>query len=100
MAFLTEAQLAVARVDLGTDMNEDDLQERYDRIGDLTLAIIEVVRQRLADLLAAPADFKTPDYSQNTIKNIDMYEQILHRLKSDFGGIPLVRAVQPRRTYR
>lgn len=97
MAALTEDQLALARVELGTELNEDDLQERYDRLGnDLPLAIVEVLRQRLADLLAAPASFSTPDYSQTTTENIKaLVAQIAELNSAGSGGLSVVRVVQP-----
>ena len=99
MALLTDDQLALARVELGTDMDEDDLQERYDRLGDLTAAIAEVLRQRLADLLAAPASFNTPDYSQTTTENIKALTAQIERVGvAGVAGPSVVRIVSPRST--
>jgi hypothetical protein len=50
---LTEADLAYLHSELGSDLaGEDDWQDRYDRLGSLVAVADEVVRGRLADLLA------------------------------------------------
>lgn len=103
MAALTEDQLALARLDLGTAVDEDDLQTRYDRLllehepaEALTLATLEVLRQRKADLLADPAQFNTPDYGQNTTKNIDAIDAKIAELGAAAGvGTSVVRVVPP-----
>lgn len=94
MTILTDAQLATARLSLGTDMDEDDLQDRYDRTGDLDTAVVEVLQQRLADLKAAPAQFSTPDYSQNTQANITALEAQIAKLGVGLGSLAF-RVVEP-----
>lgn len=101
MPALTEPELALARVELGTAMDEDDLQERYNRLdSDLSAAIAEVLRQRLADLIAAPASFNTPDYGQTTTENIKVLQAQIDKLDAGLvGGVSLVRIVRPRNTF-
>lgn len=106
MAALTTVQLAQARLELGTTTDEDDLQERYDRLlselGDedeaLDAAVTEVLRQRLADLIAAPASFNTPEYGQTTTKNIEALQAQIDRVAPD-SGMSVVRSVLPQRTF-
>lgn len=98
MAALTEGELALARAELGTTMNEDDLQERYDRLGDVNAAVSEVLRQRLSDLLLDPASFNTPDYGQSTSENIKALQAQLERVggtAGTVGGLSTVRIVSP-----
>lgn len=101
MAALTDAELALARTELGTSMDEDDLQERYDRTLDLNAAITEVLRQRLADFTADPASFNTPDYGQTTTENIKALTAQIDRVASSstVGGLSVVRTVQPLSRY-
>lgn len=94
MAALTDAQLAAARLELGTTINEDDLQERYDRTQSLDAAITEVLRQRMADLRATPASFNTPDYGQSTAENLKALEAQLGS-RGAAGSISVVKIVSP-----
>lgn len=57
MALLTEVDLAYLRSEIGTAVDEDDVQDRYDRLGSVRAVAAEVVRQRLADLLTGPGSF-------------------------------------------
>lgn len=52
---------------VGTSVTGGDLEARYDRLGSVHKVALEVLRQRLADLLAAPSSFSIDgDYSQTT----------------------------------
>lgn len=63
---LTDGDLAYLRSELGEDVDEVDLQDRYDRLGTVAAVALEVQRQRLSAVLAAPAGFTIPGvYSED-----------------------------------
>lgn len=72
MADLTDSDLAYLSTVLGSDLDEGDLQERYDRLGDTRKVASEVLDIRYADLLAKPDSFTIPgEYSETRSKQID-----------------------------
>lgn len=94
---LTADQLRYLHDHLGASADEDDLQERYTRLGDLGLVVVEVLQRRLADLAATPAQFSVSgEYSQNTAENIKLLTSKL----ADFaagdtvGGMSVVRVAR------
>lgn len=69
---LTVAQLAYLRSEIGTTEPPDDgeLEVAYARLGTVEAVAAEVIRGRLADLLAEPASFTVEGYSENNAANI------------------------------
>ena len=93
---LTDAQIAEARAELGSEVDLVDLQSRYNRLDDFAAAITEVLRERLATLKADPAIFAVDGYSQNVSANIAALEaQLAGRTGEAVGGISVVRIVPP-----
>lgn len=75
MADLTDEQLILLRRQVGGSPSDDDLQEAFDRLGDLAEVAREVLQIRLANLRAAPATFAVPgEYSQSTAENLRALE--------------------------
>jgi hypothetical protein len=63
---LTTEELAYLRSELGTDIDQVDLQERHDRLGNVQAVAAEVVRERLATVINAPTSFTIPGaYSES-----------------------------------
>lgn len=84
MSLLTDANLAYLHAELGADADEDDLQDRYDRLGSVVAVADEVVRGRLADLLAKPASVTlTGVMSKDTSANIRALQPQALRLAAE-----------------
>lgn len=78
---LTDDQLAYLRSELGPDTTAEEVQARWERHGDVRLVVAEVVRERLAALVAGPAQFSLSGvYSQNAAENIKALREQLQRV--------------------
>lgn len=78
---LTEDQLAYLRSEVGVDDPTDDvLEDAYTRLDSVEEVAAEVLRTRLANLLAAPASFSVEGYSENNAANITALQKQLDRL--------------------
>lgn len=99
---LTDDQLAELRAELGPDLTAAEVQPRWERHGDLRLVALEVVRERLAALLAGPATFTVPGvYSQSTAPNLTAYREQLARLSApDALAAATPKVVRHRTTSR
>lgn len=96
MALLTEAQLTYLHDQLGDDADETEMQDRFDRLGDVTLVVTEMLQRRLANLLASPSSFSVSgEYSQNTSDNIKALQAQLAGVGSTSGTLSTVRVVKP-----
>jgi hypothetical protein len=81
MSALTAQDLAYLQSELGTDVDQADLQARYDRLGSVVAVAAEVVKQRLATLIASPSSFTLPGvYSESNDSNIRALQQQQARL--------------------
>lgn len=68
---LTVAQVAYFKSQLGSTINEPDLEARLLRLGTQEQAAAEAIEQMIADLLAKPASFAVPgEYSEDRSANI------------------------------
>jgi len=96
-AALTDVQLGFLHDHLGTDADEDNLQERYDRLLDLNKVVVEVLERRLADLLSTPASFSVGgDYSQSTAENIRaLTDKLAQFAGGSLTGVSRVRMILP-----
>jgi hypothetical protein len=105
----TDDELAYLRTKLGSTVNEDtnpdivdDLETRYDRLGDVRLVAVEVLRQRLADIADAlnnPLNFSIPgEYSQDASGNIAYLTRMLADVEQEAGvpGDSVMTSVSPR----
>jgi len=64
---LTDVELAYLRSEIGSTVDEADLDLRYERLGTAVAVAHEVVRERLATLLSGPSSFSLPGvYSEST----------------------------------
>ncbi len=63
---LTETDLAYLRSELGTEIDEGNLEDRHDRLGSVTAVALEVIRERLATVLANPTSFTIPGVYSET----------------------------------
>lgn len=100
---LTDEQAAYLRSELGPDVDLVDAQGRYTRLGDVTAVVTEVLRERLATLVAGPASFSVSGvYSQDTSANITALREQLSRVGTpgDSGLPDLVRYRARPRTGR
>lgn len=78
---LTDAQVAYLRSELGADVDLAEVQTRWERLGDVRLVVLEVVRERLAAFQAGPAQFSLAGvYSQSTGENIRALREQLARV--------------------
>ena len=111
MAALTEDDLAYLRTKLGSSVNDetnpavvDDLQVRYDRLGSLQLVVVDVLRQRLADIanpLENPLSYTIPgEYGQDASGNVTFLTKALAQAEQEAGvpGSSVMVAVPPGRT--
>jgi hypothetical protein len=107
MAF-SDDELAYLRTKLGSTVNEDtnpavvdDLETRFDRLHDVKLVVVEVLRQRLADIADAaenPLNFTVVgEYSQDASANVAFLEKMLARAEQEAGvaGLSTVVGVEP-----
>jgi hypothetical protein len=108
MASFTEEELAYLRSKLGSTVNETtnpdvvtDLEDRYDRLDSVQLVVVEVLRERLADIadiLNNPLNFTVVgEYSQDASKNVDFLTRALADAEQEAGvpGGSVAVAVQP-----
>lgn len=108
MASFTDDDLAYLRTKLGSSVNEttnpdvvSDLEDRYDRLGDVKLVVVEVLRERLADIADAlnnPLNFTVVgEYSQDASGNVAFLTRALADAEQDAGvpGDSVMTAVQP-----
>jgi hypothetical protein len=78
---LTDEETAYLRSELGPDVDLTDVQDRYTRLGTATAVVTEVLRERLAVLTSAPAQFAVSGvYSQDTSANIAALREQLARV--------------------
>lgn len=107
MAF-TDEELAFLRTKLGSTVDEDiypavvdDLETRFNRVHDVKLVVVEVLRQRLADIADAannPLNFTVVgEYSQDASANVAFLEKMLARAEADAGvsGLSTLVGVPP-----
>lgn len=95
---LTLNELAVVRSYVGSEPPIDDLQETHERLGSVQGVVEEVLRRRLADLQAKPAQFSVAgEYSQSTAENIRSLKEMLDRVGAELGpgGTSLARIIPP-----
>lgn len=88
---ITADDLAVIRSHVGSTPNDADLTARWERLGTVEKVALEVLRGRLADLLAAPASLRVDgDYSESWGKNIDALRVKVRELEAAVasGGTP------------
>jgi len=85
---LTANDLIWVRSYIGDDTppEDADLDAAYDRLGSPAEVVAEVLRKRLADLLAGPATFAVEGYSQNIGANIQALRSQLEYIE---GIIPV-----------
>lgn len=103
MALLSAVQEEYLRDHLGTAVDLGDAQDRYNRLNDVDAVIVEVLRRRIADLEATPAQFSVAgEYSQNTSENLKSLTAKLGEFQAGKDtGLSVVRTVQPARApYR
>lgn len=81
MSVLTAADLAFLAAELGLPLDETDVQTRYDRLGTVTGTALEVVRERLATMLAKSASVTlTGVMSRDNSTNIRALQEQVGRL--------------------
>lgn len=85
---LSDDQLAYVRSEVGskTPPFDADLNVAFDRLLDENAVALEVVRGRLADLLASAASFSADNVSIGTSANIAALERQAARLEKLVGG--------------
>lgn len=102
MAELTDDQLTYLHVHVGAAVSDDELFERYERLGDVDEVVLETLRQQLSSLVATPAQFSVAgEYSQNTAENIKALQAKLTSFtaeSSSSGGLSVVTVVSPLRS--
>ena len=85
MAF-TEDELAYLRGRLGSTIDEDDLDERYARVGNVPAVAAEVLRERLSDLLDQPTSFALSGvYSESNAGRIAELKSVIFECDADAG---------------
>lgn len=78
---LTEQEIAFLRAEVGSDPPDEQLQDRMDRLGSVLQVADEILRERLANLVAAPASLNVPGViGVNTAANITALQKQLGRL--------------------
>lgn len=93
---LAPDDLAWVRSNIGDDTppEDGDLDAIYDRVGTVAGVAAEVLRKRLADLLAGPASFSVDGYSQNVGANINALMKQLAELDELAGTDTLTQSVR------
>lgn len=96
---LTADQRAYFRSQLGSTIDEVDLEERLVRLGTVELAAGEALRQMVADLVVGkPASFSVPgEYSEDRSANLRMMTARADALlvQAPIGTTNVVKAVNP-----
>lgn len=68
----TEAELAAIRDHVGDQPPDADLQELWNRLGDVDAVALAVIRRRRAEMLARPARLTVEgDYTEEWTRNLD-----------------------------
>lgn len=98
--------------ELGTATDLTDLETRYTRLGGARAVALEILRERLAALIAQPASVNVSSVvSVSTAENIKAYERQIDRLENgqppapddetdatDYGGFDVITlTARPRR---
>lgn len=75
---LSRADLATIRSFVGSAPADDELVARYDRLGSPAAVALEVLRERLADVVANPLQWSADgDYSENRTGNIGPLQALI-----------------------
>ena len=83
---LTDDEMTVVRSYVGPTESDATLNERYDRLGTIDLAIEESLRSQLAVLRAAPASVRLPSgLSVNNSNNIEALQKALDKFIANGG---------------
>lgn len=92
---LSDDDLKVVRSRVGNAALEEDLHERYDRLGSVEDVIRETLSARLANLLDQPASFTVPgDYGQDVGANISALEKSLRGETGLAGPSVVIRSAE------
>lgn len=83
MAELDAGDLAYLHSELGSTIDEADLQARYDRLGSVQAVALEVTRQRLADLLNTPGRLSDEGSTIDQTANITALQKQLQRILAE-----------------
>jgi len=93
--------LAGIRAHVGTSPDDSDLEGRWDRHGSVEAVALEVLRGRLADMLAHPADLSVEgDYAERWAKNIDVLSKQVGALAAAVAAGATAGAVSVTRLTR
>lgn len=97
MAFMTDADLAYLRSELGAAPDEDTLIEAFDRLGNAPAVALDVLRGRLSELVSGPASFSiSGEYSESNEANIRALQAATDRLRQEVASAALPVAEQSR----
>lgn len=78
---LTEEQIYTVRRQVGLEPSDADLNDTFDRLGDVDEVVREILEIRAAELRRVPATFAIPgEYSQSTAENLKSLEEQLSEL--------------------
>jgi len=88
MTAITDAQYAAMRTWVGTEPTDDELQDRYDRLGNFDKVVLEALEYKLALLSEQPASLTVPGLSISVGQNMTMLEAAIKRFRSS-GGLGL-----------
>jgi hypothetical protein len=81
MAELSETQLAWLHSEVGTRLTDEQLQERYDRLGSVRDVALEALRERRTELIDSPLDVSVVGVaSVNNAENVKAIERRLSAL--------------------
>lgn len=96
---MTEGELAVIRSHIGATQPPTDqaLSLAFDRLGSSEAVALEVLRGRLADMLANPTKFRAEgDFSDDYSTNVDVLSKKVAALEAELGvgGVTTSRLVR------
>jgi hypothetical protein len=94
---LTPEQVAYFKSQLGSTIDQVDLEERLLRLGTQEQAAAEAIEQMIADLLAKPASFSVPgEYSEDRSANIKALTEKAGEIRDRLPlGDQVVKVVNP-----
>lgn len=99
---ITDDAIAVIKSWVGSGWDEDDISDRFDRLGSYDATVTEILNQQIADLAAQPSSLSVPGFSISQGQNMSTLKDTLERFLATGGtgiddevdGVKPVRFIQ------
>lgn len=84
---ITDDAIAVIRSWVGSTWDEDDISDRFDRLGSYDATVLEILNQQMADLELQPASFSVPGLSISNGQNMVSLGETIKRFRASSTGL-------------